>query len=216
MSSGSRQRSQSVRSGARHSASLHRFSLKRQPRSSQLPSSRWRSPLRWIFAAHGSPPSSACLSDAALSFHALPASHAPHASQAAVASHRGVAADAGLTAHAALAAQGPSRAAPRYGRPMLISETGTEGAMRASWLEYVVAESERALARGCELPGITLYPIVAHPGWGTKAAARTGSRPFLAAARAGVMRTMTESGPSTTRSPAPSRPARRGCALHVR
>lgn len=53
----------------------------------------------------------------------------------------------------------------RYGRPMLISETGTEGAMRASWLEYVVAESERALARGCELHGITLYPIVAHPGW---------------------------------------------------
>jgi hypothetical protein len=53
----------------------------------------------------------------------------------------------------------------RYQRPMLISETGCEGGARPEWLHYVVAESERALEGGCELHGITLYPIVAHPGW---------------------------------------------------
>jgi hypothetical protein len=53
----------------------------------------------------------------------------------------------------------------RYERPMLISETGSEGGMRASWLEYVATESERAMQQGCELHGITLYPIVNHPGW---------------------------------------------------
>jgi hypothetical protein len=53
----------------------------------------------------------------------------------------------------------------RYARPMLISETGSEGAMRADWLSYVAAESEVAMEQGCELHGITLYPIVSHPGW---------------------------------------------------
>jgi hypothetical protein len=53
----------------------------------------------------------------------------------------------------------------RYGRPMLIAETGSEGPQRANWLEYVAAESERALERGCELHGITLYPVLDHPGW---------------------------------------------------
>jgi hypothetical protein len=48
---------------------------------------------------------------------------------------------------------------------MLIAETGSEGPQRASWLEYVAAESERALEGGCELHGITLYPVVDHPGW---------------------------------------------------
>jgi hypothetical protein len=53
----------------------------------------------------------------------------------------------------------------RYGRPLLITETGSEGESRADWLAYVAAESEIALAQGCELHGITLYPIVNHPGW---------------------------------------------------
>jgi hypothetical protein len=53
----------------------------------------------------------------------------------------------------------------RYARPMIIAETGSEGRARASWLEYVVDESERAMRQGCELHGITLYPVVDHPGW---------------------------------------------------
>jgi beta-glucosidase/6-phospho-beta-glucosidase/beta-galactosidase len=53
----------------------------------------------------------------------------------------------------------------RYQRPLLITETGSEGDSRADWLAYVAAESELALEHGCELHGITLYPIVNHPGW---------------------------------------------------
>jgi hypothetical protein len=53
----------------------------------------------------------------------------------------------------------------RYGRPMIIAETGSEGAHRAPWLRYVVRQSLQAMQRGCELHGITLYPVVNHPGW---------------------------------------------------
>jgi beta-glucosidase/6-phospho-beta-glucosidase/beta-galactosidase len=54
----------------------------------------------------------------------------------------------------------------RYRRPMIISETGSEGEARAPWLRRVAAECELALEAGCELHGITLYPVVSHPGWG--------------------------------------------------
>jgi hypothetical protein len=56
-------------------------------------------------------------------------------------------------------------ASARYGRPMLISETGNEGAERAPWLRYVCDECVVALNADCELHGVTLYPIVNHPGW---------------------------------------------------
>jgi hypothetical protein len=53
----------------------------------------------------------------------------------------------------------------RYGRPMLISETGHEAEQRAPWLRYVSEECVAAMRAGCELHGITLYPILNHPGW---------------------------------------------------
>jgi len=53
----------------------------------------------------------------------------------------------------------------RYGRPMIVSETGSEGDGRAPWLSYVARECMRAMRRGCELHGVTLYPVVNHPGW---------------------------------------------------
>lgn len=53
----------------------------------------------------------------------------------------------------------------RYGRPMIISETGSEGDHRSAWLRYVCDESIAAMDRGCELHGITLYPVLNHPGW---------------------------------------------------
>lgn len=53
----------------------------------------------------------------------------------------------------------------RYGRPILIAETGTEGPSRASWFAYVAAEAERARLRGVPVEGICLYPVVDHPGW---------------------------------------------------
>jgi hypothetical protein len=53
----------------------------------------------------------------------------------------------------------------RYRRPMIVSETGSEGDSRAPWLRYVCRQSLLAMQEGCELHGITLYPVVSHPGW---------------------------------------------------
>jgi hypothetical protein len=53
----------------------------------------------------------------------------------------------------------------RYRRPTIVSETGSEGDERAPWLRYVSAQCLAAMREGCELHGLTLYPIVNHPGW---------------------------------------------------
>jgi hypothetical protein len=53
----------------------------------------------------------------------------------------------------------------RYRRPMILAETGSEGDGRADWLRYVSAQCMEALERGCELHGVTLYPILDHAGW---------------------------------------------------
>jgi glycosyltransferase involved in cell wall biosynthesis len=62
----------------------------------------------------------------------------------------------------------------RYGRPMLIAETGIENERRASWFEYVTAQSNLAIASGVPLEGICLYPIVCHPGWDDGRACQNG------------------------------------------
>ncbi len=53
----------------------------------------------------------------------------------------------------------------RYRRPMIVSETGAEGDARAPWLRYACGQCEVAMRAGCELHGVTLYPVVSHPGW---------------------------------------------------
>jgi len=53
----------------------------------------------------------------------------------------------------------------RYGRPIVVSETGTEGDRRESWFRYVFAETARARARGVPVEGICLYPVAEHLGW---------------------------------------------------
>ena len=53
----------------------------------------------------------------------------------------------------------------RYGRPIFVAETGTEGDRRASWLAYVCAEVEAAMRAGVPVEGICLYPVLDHPGW---------------------------------------------------
>jgi hypothetical protein len=53
----------------------------------------------------------------------------------------------------------------RYGRPIMIAETGIEDERRASWFEYVSTEAARAAERGVPLEGLCLYPIVNHAGW---------------------------------------------------
>jgi len=53
----------------------------------------------------------------------------------------------------------------RYGRPVLVAETGAEGTARAAWLHYVASEVRAALEDGVPVEGICLYPVVDYPGW---------------------------------------------------
>jgi hypothetical protein len=53
----------------------------------------------------------------------------------------------------------------RYGRPLLISETGAESAIQPLWLRYVADEVRSTIACGVPVEGICLYPIIHYPGW---------------------------------------------------
>jgi len=52
----------------------------------------------------------------------------------------------------------------RYGRPVLIAETGIEGERRPEWCAYVFDQVDLAMEMGVPLEGVCLYPIVNHPG----------------------------------------------------
>ena len=53
----------------------------------------------------------------------------------------------------------------RYGRPMMVSETGAEGTARPAWLHYICAEVAAARNAGVPLEAVCLYPILDYPGW---------------------------------------------------
>ncbi len=53
----------------------------------------------------------------------------------------------------------------RYGRPILLAETGIEFDRRPAWLAYVAAELELARAKGVPMEGLCLYPVLNHAGW---------------------------------------------------
>jgi hypothetical protein len=63
----------------------------------------------------------------------------------------------------------------RYGRPMLISETASEGSVlrRRGWLEASVLAVRRARARGLPVHGYTWWPMFALVAW----AYRQGKKP---------------------------------------
>lgn len=69
----------------------------------------------------------------------------------------------------------------RYGKPMLIAETGTEGDARAGWFRYVCREVRHAMAAGAPIVGICLYPVTDYPGWVDERHCQTGllGRPEL-------------------------------------
>ncbi|KTS78025.1 beta-glucosidase [Pseudomonas oryzihabitans] len=62
----------------------------------------------------------------------------------------------------------------RYGRPLLIAETGAEGPLRASWLDYVADQVGRAIRQGVPVQGICLYPVLDYPGWNDDRLCPTG------------------------------------------
>ncbi len=53
----------------------------------------------------------------------------------------------------------------RYGRPVLVAETGAEGDARVPWFDYVCDQVQAALRDGVPVEGICLYPILDYPGW---------------------------------------------------
>lgn len=53
----------------------------------------------------------------------------------------------------------------RYGRPLVVAETGAEGGHRAEWLRYMGDEVLAARRAGVPVHGVCLYPIVNYPGW---------------------------------------------------
>ena len=55
--------------------------------------------------------------------------------------------------------------AHRYGRPVLVSETGAEGDDGPPWLDYMLTEVEAARRAGVSVEGLCLYPVMDYPGW---------------------------------------------------
>jgi hypothetical protein len=53
----------------------------------------------------------------------------------------------------------------RYGRPIILAETGAEGTARPSWLHYVSGEVRAAQHANVPIQGICLYPVLDYPGW---------------------------------------------------
>ena len=53
----------------------------------------------------------------------------------------------------------------RYGRSLIISETGAEADAAPAWLAMISAEARQALQAGVDLQGVCLYPVMDYPGW---------------------------------------------------
>jgi hypothetical protein len=62
----------------------------------------------------------------------------------------------------------------RYGRPILIAETGAEGDARVPWLSYIGLQVAQALEQGLPIEGICLYPVLDYPGWCNERLCETG------------------------------------------
>jgi beta-glucosidase/6-phospho-beta-glucosidase/beta-galactosidase len=53
----------------------------------------------------------------------------------------------------------------RYGRPLLIAETGAEGRAKSYWLHFVCGEVREAIQDGIPVLGVCLYPVLDYHGW---------------------------------------------------
>lgn len=63
----------------------------------------------------------------------------------------------------------------RYGRPILLAETGGEFTTRVPWLRYIADQVELALQRGIPMQGVCWYPILDYPGWNDDRYCATGA-----------------------------------------
>jgi hypothetical protein len=62
----------------------------------------------------------------------------------------------------------------RYGRPLVVAETGAQDCHRHGWLRYVADEVTAARREGIPVRGICLYPILDYPGWDDDRYCRSG------------------------------------------
>ena len=53
----------------------------------------------------------------------------------------------------------------RYGRPIVVTETGHVGCGRSTWLDEMAAEVFRIRRRGIPVRGFCLYPLIDRPDW---------------------------------------------------
>ncbi|MGZ2412085.1 beta-glucosidase/6-phospho-beta-glucosidase/beta-galactosidase [Sphingomonas sp. F9_3S_D5_B_2] len=62
----------------------------------------------------------------------------------------------------------------RFGRPIFISETGSERSARSAWFHYVCEEVAEARSRGVAVEGVCIYPVTSFPGWDDSRHAEVG------------------------------------------
>ncbi len=62
----------------------------------------------------------------------------------------------------------------RYQKPILIAETGAEGANGAAWLRYVSHEYTNAIHQGALIQGCCIYPVMDYVGWTNNRHCRCG------------------------------------------
>ncbi len=62
----------------------------------------------------------------------------------------------------------------RYGRPLVVAETGAQEGARGGWLRYVADEVLAARRDGVPVDGLCLYPILDYPGWDDDRHCRSG------------------------------------------
>jgi hypothetical protein len=73
----------------------------------------------------------------------------------------------------------------RYGRPLAITETGTEGQSRQPWLSLVSDHVFQARGAGVPVHGLCLYPILDYPGWANDRHCETGLFGYVSASAPG-------------------------------
>jgi hypothetical protein len=57
------------------------------------------------------------------------------------------------------------RAYHRYGRPIVLTETGHFNEHRSQWIHMIMEACRQAIERGVDLQGACIYPIIDRPDW---------------------------------------------------